>query len=201
MLLIPVVLFLIGQPNKPPDVQAANVGGDLGGDTHKTEIATFLAMGPPSLNQLTAIFVSANEQPGGAREMAWASGLQPYFRGKGEIEFTTLEGCARTPELQNAWKGSIVSVRGQYAPDRGGNPRVFSLARLKINCCAPDAIQLNVPILAKEPVQNIRPNDWVLVTGEISFFTRNGEVRSMLRVHNRGDVVKTKPDANPYLAN
>lgn len=184
VMMIPVILFLLGLPNKGPKAQAANV--DMSKDLIRqaSMTATWLAMGPPSLEQLM---------------MAQGASRRRSNDVAKEIDFKTLEGAAALPGLREFWTGKVVKVRGQFVPDRRGSNRVFSLARFRIQCCGADAVQLNVPMVATEPIDHVRLNDWIRVTGEVEFIQDGAVFRTILRVHTKSDVEKTEPDNNPYI--
>jgi len=49
------------------------------------------------------------------------------------------------------------------------NPKEFTLFRVKINCCAADAIPVGVRIIAPENVTRFKAKEWVEVQGQIQF--------------------------------
>jgi hypothetical protein len=121
-----------------------------------------------------------------------------------DLQFKELERAAYTPAQRQYYAGRMGRLRGQFMPGR--NDHTFSLVRIKITCCAADAIPLNVVIQldpnSKEGVsKNIRPQQWVQVTGEIDFLKRRDrdEYVSVLRVASPQDVRETDPDPNPYI--
>ncbi len=86
---------------------------------------------------------------------------------------------------------------GQFVP-YASTKNAFSLARLRIQCCGADAIQLNVPIICRESVTAFQPEDWVRVTGRVEFVEQSGRpgvYRTMLIVNRKENVQKTAPDA------
>lgn len=95
-----------------------------------------------------------------------------------ELTFKELEGVAYNPDRRAAYEGKTVDLKGQFVPT--GDPRVFRLVRLKINCCAADAIPLNAIIIVepKNPDSKEKlPSEalqmkWVRVTGQIQFKSR-----------------------------
>jgi uncharacterized membrane protein YcgQ (UPF0703/DUF1980 family) len=93
-------------------------------------------------------------------------------------------------------------VRGQFAPMQGSD-QVFMLVRLKISCCANDAVQLNVPMVCRESIRDVKINDWVKVTGRVEFRETNGAFRTVVLVSKASDVKGPKdgitPDTNPYI--
>jgi hypothetical protein len=90
-----------------------------------------------------------------------------------ELSFKELEGVASTPEQRTWYSGKIVRLVGQFVPSPYGE-RVFSLVRMKMNCCAADAIPLQATIMV-DPKSKEVPNGadlrmkWVEVKGQLSF--------------------------------
>ncbi len=120
--------------------------------------------------------------------------------GKGEpIDFKSLEALALRPDLREQWGGKLVTVRGQYMPF-SSNPHQFMLVRQKINCCASDVVQLNVPMIAREPVTGYRDTEWIKVTGKVEFRDRgNGSFLTILTIWDSKDIEACPPDPNIYL--
>ena len=142
-----------------------------------------IAFGPDPLSQLVHIGVAYNPPPSG----------------KGEpVDYQTLETMAATKDSRDLWKDRVVEVRGQFAPYQGSE-QIFMLVRLKISCCANDAVQLNVPMLSRDRIDHVHVGDWVRVTGKVEFRERNGSYSTVLFIASKNDVVKTAPDANPYV--
>jgi hypothetical protein len=112
------------------------------------------------------------------------------------IGFKELEGLAReSPITQAKYQGKLVVVVGQFAP-LSGSDKWFSLARYRIQCCAADAIQLNVPIFCKEGVAGIKQGDWIKVTGRIEFRpnpSNPGTKMTILVVYRRNSITPTSP--------
>jgi uncharacterized membrane protein YcgQ (UPF0703/DUF1980 family) len=117
------------------------------------------------------------------------------------VPFKKLEQLARSDVDRQEYNGKKVQVVGQFAPS--GNPRVFSLARLQIQCCGADAVQLNVPIVCREAVRGFKKEDWVRVTGRIEFRQqqgRQGVYMTVLVVNRVANIVPTQAETNdPYL--
>ena len=108
-----------------------------------------------------------------------------------------LEALAADESRRATWKGRTVQVVGQYAPSR--SPNIFSLARFRIQCCGADAIQLNVPIYAAEPITSFEVNEWVQVTGRVDFRQRGGRWNTVLIVNRKDQVKKTAPEPDQYI--
>jgi WD40 repeat protein len=113
------------------------------------------------------------------------------------LDFKELEEKAATPEGRRFYDGKMGRIKGQFRP--GQNDKIFSLVRFKIQCCAADAIPLNVAIISKDSIPpDIGPLDWVEVEGKIEFGRKNMpilRVPSPAQTHIR----KIDPDPNPYL--
>lgn len=122
-------------------------------------------------------------------------------KGNGVISlgFKEMSQWAYNEDQRKEFEGEQGVIKGQFMPGR--NDRTFGLVRYKITCCAADAIPLNVVIISKEPIQNIRPNQWVKVTGQIQFRKRldRDEYVPVLSVESRNNVELTPPDDNPYI--
>jgi WD40 repeat protein len=113
------------------------------------------------------------------------------------LDFKELEQKAATPEGRRFYDGKMGRIKGQFRP--GQNDKTFSLVRFKIQCCAADAIPLNVAIISKDSIPpDIGPLDWVEVEGKIEFGRKNMPI---LRVPPpaQNHIRKIDPDPNPYL--
>jgi hypothetical protein len=111
------------------------------------------------------------------------------------IGFKDLEALAYNSEDQKKYKGKMVTVVGQFAPSPSSD-KWFSLARYRIQCCAADAVQLNVGIYCKESVSNIPKSQWIKVTGRVEFRpnpSRPGTMMTVLIVYTRNSIKETSP--------
>jgi hypothetical protein len=119
------------------------------------------------------------------------------------IGFKELQGASFHDYTRDFWNGQLVRLKGQFKPS--GNARAFSLVRVKITCCAADAIPLNVVIMLDPAAQGsfdkFRDQQWVDVTGEVQFLKKKDkdEYVTVLLVGSTGDVQPTDPDPNPYV--
>ena len=85
------------------------------------------------------------------------------------IHFLKLESLVSDPMLKQKYRGKKVQVVGQFVPN-SNTDRIFTIARFRIQCCAADAVQLNVPIVSREGIKDFSRDDWVRVTGRIEFW-------------------------------
>jgi len=83
------------------------------------------------------------------------------------LGFKELARAAGDSRARNAMEGKTGRIKGIYAPI--GNDKQFTLYRVKINCCAADAVPVPVRIVSDENITNIRPKEWVDVEGQIQF--------------------------------
>lgn len=96
------------------------------------------------------------------------------------LGFLELTGAAYSPDRRALYEGKNVRLKGAFQSAR--SDRYFSLVRMKITCCAADAIPLPVVIMI-DPAskEHINPasyqGKWVEVTGQVQFRTRtrNGQ--------------------------
>ena len=119
--------------------------------------------------------------------------------GKGiALDYKTLEGMAAMEDLRKHWENKIIEVRGQYKPTRMGKQQ-FNLVRIKINCCASDAIELKVPMVSREPITAHEFGDWVKVTGRVEFRQVAPEkYMTVVVISAASDVVKLD-SPEPYI--
>jgi hypothetical protein len=183
LLLVPIMLFLLGLPNKGPQIHASNTQVDMSHES--AAYAGLIANAAHPLQQLAMSAALAAEESSG-----------PAIT----LDFKTLEQAAETERFRRDWKGKRVKIKGQFAPS--ANDRVFSLVRFRIRCCAADAVQLNVPMICKESVNDTKtgPEQWVDVTGQIDFQKRGNFYQTILLVPNRNAIAPSQPDANPWAS-
>jgi hypothetical protein len=126
------------------------------------------------------------------------------------ITFQQLEMAALYPDNREYYQGKMVRLVGMCMPQ---DARHFTLRRLKISCCAADAVPLNAVILidpkSTETLNAGRLQDkWVQVTGRVEFLPRAGGaggftttlVLSPTADRPLDELVKEVPTpANPYL--
>jgi hypothetical protein len=96
--------------------------------------------------------------------------------GIAEIGFAQLQQASLTAESRDFYEGKSITLTGQYS---GNDPKRFTLVRLKMACCAADAVPLNAVIMIDpNSSERIDPdqyrNKWVQVTGLVHFFNRPG---------------------------
>lgn len=181
ILLVPVILFLLGLPNKLPEVGATNLQVSGAFEKEAMGYGALVAAGPAQWNQLSAWLALSHDPTTGPAH---------------KIDFLTLEQSAYSG--RDVWNGKVVRVLGQYQPSMN-SLREFNLVRLQIKCCGADAIPLPVPIVSKAPITGVAPGQWVEVTGKVEFVKQRGSFITVLRVPARANVKPSEPDPNPYV--
>jgi hypothetical protein len=182
LLLVPIILFLLGLPNKGPAAKETPVPLDM------TKIlagyAGMVASAPTTEGQV----------------LTWMAAMYMTEETPIEVNFKDLENFANRPDLRAEWRGKTVRVRGQFAPSPG-NEHVFSLIRFRISCCAADAIPLPVPIVSRESLaqSEFKLNDWVKVTGIVDFQHVGNTEKTVLRVMSLKKIENCPPDSNVYI--
>ncbi len=182
ILLIPIILFLLGLPNKGPKVMAAD-SVDVGRDS-----------------VVHALGLIGNGGAGWAQ--AGYAGYLAAEQASGEVfdlDFKDLLAAAASEPRREQWNKKTVRVIGQFATMRSGNPNMFALVRFRMQCCAADAIQFDVPCVSREPITHVKANDWVRVTGRISFIQSQNGFKAVLIVSGHKAIVPTYPDPNPWI--
>jgi len=183
VLLVPIILVLLGFPNKGPEVRAAPVNVDM---TYESAgYAALIGSGVDPWQQLVS----------GA-----ALSIEPSFEPAILLDFKTLLTAEVDRKEREYWKGKRVRVTGQFAADTTSY-RVFNLVRYRIRCCPGDALKVPVPAVCKENISDIKTGEWVQVTGRLDFHHRGGRYRSVLQLPNRQAIVTVAPDPFPYVAN
>jgi hypothetical protein len=125
--------------------------------------------------------------------------LKPRGDGVLTLGFKELEQAAYLPDHRRDLEGKTGMLKGQFVP--GKTPNTCKLVRLKMTCCAADAIALDVRIISRDPLTDIKAGQWVEVTGQIQFRKVEGvdEYKPVLQVQSRKDIVEIPPETNPYL--
>lgn len=186
-MLVPVLLFLLGLPNKVPSAGRSTATVDTTEDA-KHYAGAVLTGGTSVLNNLAV-----------AAALKLDSGLGRPIR----IDVKALESAAAYPDRRDSLQGKTVIVTGQFAPSASDN--MFSLVRFRIQCCAADRIKLDVPILSKYPLSDLRPplkqDEWVEVTAKVDFRAAPGSsaFKTVLLVPQLRYIRPTDPDPTPFL--
>jgi hypothetical protein len=112
-----------------------------------------------------------------------------------ELGFKELSNAALVPSAREELEGKTGLLRGMYA--RQGSDKEFTLFRVKMNCCAADAIPLEVRIVSPENITRIPDKQWVEVEGQIQFRKISGTNKYLpvLQLKSAEQVKKIPPQA------
>ncbi|MSQ93576.1 MAG: hypothetical protein EXR98_03360 [Gemmataceae bacterium] len=114
--------------------------------------------------------------------------------------YGTLLTMAAREDTRNQYKGKVVEVRGEFEPIRAGSEMVFSLSRLKRNCCAGDATTMRTMVVARENIQGYKIGDWIKITARVEFRQRTPTTfETVLKVSKATDVEACRPDQDPFV--
>lgn len=159
---------------------------------------TFFFLGLPNERGFSADRLARADT---GRDLENSNLLDMQARGDGVIQlgFKELEQVAYLPERRAELEGKVGMLKGQYLP--GKTPTACRLVRMKMTCCAADAIPLNVRIVSPQPFANLKPGQWVQVTGQIQFRKLEGvdEYKPVLQLKALPDIVPIEPETNPFL--
>jgi len=110
-----------------------------------------------------------------------------------ELGFKELSNAALVPSARDELEGKTGLLRGMYA--RQGSDKEFTLFRVKMNCCAADAIPLEVRIVSPENITHINDKQWVEVEGQIQFRKIGGKDKYLpvLQLKSADQVKKIAP--------
>lgn len=186
VLLVPIILFLLGLPNKGPSIDPNKLPPiDVSRDAHEEAMfyVTLAALSGDGYGPLGAV--------------AARQGADVLAQDEQSVDVKLLESIAEKKTDRDYWKSKAIRVRGQFAAQ---TDRRFSLVRFRIQCCAGDAIQVSIPVLAKESIVGIKSPEWVEVRGRVDFRQdAKGGYTTVIVVAKQDHVQKCNPDLNPYL--
>ena len=192
VMLLPITLFFLGMPNQ-----------EFNQAYYNSSIQRSQGFLPPLLHKwfpdsYESVFGKPELKEGPALDLE-GSGL---IADKGHIalDFKELAKAAATQDQREYYEGKTGSLKGQFTPTN--NDRIFTMVRMKITCCASDAVPLNVAILSPEVVSGIGTLEWIEVTGQIQFKKqKNSEEFVPILQLSSLDGIKRKvaPETNPYL--
>lgn len=182
-MLVPIILFLLGLPNRGP--RAAD-HDDVEGRT-------------------AALVKDASESVGLVSLEPW-SRLAYLGKSAGDnefgealpVDFSRLIKSADDRVERSHYQGKTVKVLGQFVPDPR-DPRFFALVRFSINCCAADAVGKPIAVFAREPITSIKRDGWAEVIGKVEYGKRGDGYVTRLVTAGPTTVRPSNPDVNPYI--
>jgi uncharacterized repeat protein (TIGR03943 family) len=189
VLLIPVIFFMLGLPNKGPQAVAMDaefIAAETARDAR--EAVGLLTPGEAPWSQLVYVgYLGKDQVKGDVQEWTFKD-LWPAV---------SAAAASPDPSVREQWKSKTIRVIGMYSPSPQSS-REFRLVRFKLTCCVADAIPLPLPIVAREDIRAIKPNSWVRVTGRVEFRKRLDTTVPIIVVANSRAVEPWHEDPNPY---
>jgi uncharacterized repeat protein (TIGR03943 family) len=112
------------------------------------------------------------------------------------LGFKELTAAAFFEDQRKELEGQSGKLKGMFSPLK--NDKEFTLFRVKMNCCAADAIPVGVRILSLENITQFKAQDWVEVEGQIQFRKLVGQEKYMpvLLVKSADQVRRTAPQSD-----
>ncbi len=179
--MLPIMLFLLGMPNKGPSARAEDVKTQADFTQEAIERVRVHALGADPFAQLVMVAALLDEQE------------------EVKVDMKTLKAWADSESQRERNAGKMVSVRGQFIP-LPGSDRLFSVGRYKIGCCAADAILVSIPMMSREPITSVVLNDWVKVKGKVDFIPKQGGgMMTVVTAPRSRYIEKCPPESNPYI--
>jgi len=177
ILVFPVALFAMGIPNSgfSKDKQIKMAGNDvaldpetlrtLAKDATQVGEITYEADGSQVRTLKTQTGLKIREvtpPPGKGGEVK----LSVIPEAGSEMRFNELKDAAMDEGKRKAYAGQTAIMEGRF---RRLGDKEFTLFRMKMTCCGPDAVMLKVRIIAPQAVSGFSDFDWVRVKGVIQF--------------------------------
>ncbi|MBM4069316.1 MAG: hypothetical protein FJ271_10270 [Planctomycetes bacterium] len=174
IVLVPIILFLLGLPNKLPELRGDAVAVDL----------TQEAMSYASL-------VAASQRPSSAALALGALFAEPAV----DIAPTILVSSLAKANLgtREQWLGELVRVEGRFDPTT--NPRQFEIERYVRACCIADVQRVSALVVCREPAPAFPVKQWLAVTGRVNFRNSAHGVVTVLEVANMKAIVPGPPQS------
>lgn len=157
-------------------------------------VALFLANWPNKGYSKASLVKSLNAQKDIAMKFEdSAEDEGPKYDEVVNLTFKELAGAANSKSGRARYDGKIGRLKGQFSPLF---EKEFTLFKLKITCCAADAIPLKVRIKSPDALQ-YNVGEWVEVEGRIRFLKVAGkeEYVPMLRMGSVDNVRPATPDS------
>jgi DUF1980 C-terminal domain len=108
------------------------------------------------------------------------------------LGFKELANAVYDEGTMKAMEGKTGRLKGMYSPL--GSDRQFTLFRVRMTCCAADAMPVGVVIVSDENITRIQPKQWVEVEGQIRFLKPPGK-KNFVPVLHVASASQVKPTA------
>lgn len=157
VLFVPIIFYLLGLPARLPSVTVDEPPqASIGADRALTILASGFNPSPQLATMTGAVILSDPFRTNGRTKSDSES-----------VEFKQLQKASYTPQLREGYQDKLVKVVGQYYPSKSSN--VFTLVRIRVQCCSQDSQTLQAVMVSREPIEDISRQDWVEVVGRLEF--------------------------------
>jgi uncharacterized repeat protein (TIGR03943 family) len=114
------------------------------------------------------------------------------------LGFRELSEAAHSESKQQALEGKTVKLRGMFMRLRGD--KEFTLFKIRMRCCAADAIPMQVRIFSPVPLNQFQDREWVEVKGQLQFVKLAGQqkVIPVVVVESGDDIRKIPPEPTEF---
>lgn len=206
--MVPVVLFLLGLPNKAPSAKVGDYSGleePLIEARLVYEIKQFEDLDEP---YLPAMVAAGMVPPLGLDPFSHltATGSFTYERKEKvelpiPVEYRQLFDSQNNPTARDYYKRKTVLVKGKFK--QTANPKVAIVARFLRQCCSADAVQISMPIVSRKSLAAIPDDSWVHVIGKVDYYRRGDQFVLRIMVPGPGpqSVEVTRQDESAFIDN
>ncbi len=199
ILLLPVGLFLMGLPDK--SLREAH-----GADAAGLETQASPAQAGQQAAQIQAAIatnLASGSQLAGAAALFPGSTfwLPPPDKGEMQLGFKELDEASNLPMKRDYYTGHRGRLTGQLTRSEN-DPRIFTLARFKMTCCARDAVTIHVFVASPQPVPtSFADGGWVEARGRLEFRQREGRYVPVLVMSSvKDDLKRVPPEPSVFIS-
>jgi len=187
VLMVPIILFALGLPNKAPTAVVPNLAGLEEPPLEAPGVITLTALGTDPYSQLALTGAFTHER----KEKDEHAML---------VEYRKLFDSAQDAKTREYFKNKVVLLKGQFRhlPD---NPKVAIVARFLRQCCSADAVQISIPVVSRRDLNSIPNDSWVHVRGRVDYAQRDSRFILRIIVQGKDNILATTPDESQYIDN
>lgn len=182
VLMVPVILFVLGLPNKAPAVVIPTGDVQIEHLVDARAAATFVSLAPepfaPVMSAATLLHVPEDTPM--------------------NIPFRRLFDSQGKADERDLFKNKFVMIKGKFR-GQPGSDKVGYVARFLRQCCSADMIQITIPIVSKQSMAKIADDSWVIVRGRVDY-QANGALRVIVPTERYIQTL-SRPDESPFIDN
>jgi hypothetical protein len=189
VLMVPVILFALGQPASSDQGVLPTHHGDLDLPPLEPESAASLAAPTEDLfSQLALAGILPTAQK------TETAGMVPG------VEFRRLHESPGKDGERRFLNGKSVLVKGEYMADPD-NPRVGYVMRYLRQCCSADAVPVSIPVVGRQALPALTQRAWAHIRVKVDYVPRDGRYQMRLIVLRPQDMQEARQDESVYIDN